>query len=139
MKALFSIIIACGMLGGCSTPTSLIQAITVPEKNVISRLHVTSTTPARLTIIRDTHHLPSDRFYFSVGKITLVSIGSGEKYTTLVEPGAVFLTYSAKSFANATKSAQIETIFHPSKHYVYRLEMDQNEALFIKRDLELSE
>ena len=111
----------------------------VPEDHVIARLEVASPTPARLTIIRDTHPLPSDRFYFSVNKTTLVRIGSGEKYTTLVEPGQTFLTYSAKTLFNEIKSAQVETVFSPLKHYFYRLEMDKNEMLFIKRDLQLSD
>ena len=130
------------LLTGCSTvPVTLNEAKDAPPANVLGKVQVASSQPAKLTIIRDKSALGGSvvSFYVLVNGVQVVRLSTGEKYTLPVEPGEVFLSVRSDAIGATNKPLQIETTFKPAKSYVYRVGNDSNWLLNLQRDLDLSD
>jgi len=142
MKRLYYVLPLVSVLFGCTTvPTPIEEAEAVPENRILSKLKVTSENPARLTVIRDRAAVGGTvvSFYFEVNGAPVVKLRTGETYTTLIDPGEVFLSVRTDAIGATNKPLQIETVLRPSKHYVYRVGNDGNWLPHIQRDFELSD
>lgn len=130
------------LLQGCSTiPPDIDEAETVPTDRVRGKLPITSLKPARLIIIRDKSLFAGSivSFYLTVNNVQLAELRTNEKYTTLVDPGEVFISVHSDAIGATNKPVQVETVLHPLKNYVYRVGNDGNWLLSLNRDLELSD
>jgi hypothetical protein len=127
-------------LSGCGTsPTLITQAIEVPKERVFAKVPVSTSTPASLTIIRDTGLQGIEHvFEFWVNGLQLAELKAGEKLTMSIEPGAVILEIRMFNVLGKIAPAQVETIFVPGRIYVYRAGIDDTPRLHLTRDVDLS-
>lgn len=129
-------------LGGCDTvPVSLGEAETVPNDQILSTIQVVSSTPAKVTVIRDRAFVAGSvvSFFFAVNGTDVVQLRTGQKYSFLVNPGENFLSVRTNAIGGTNKPVQIETTLRSSRHYVYRVGNDSNWTPIIVRDMELSD
>lgn len=127
-------------LVGCgTTATPITQAIEVPPDRVMAKASVSSSNPAMLTLVRDTGlHGAEHVFEFWVNGQQIAELKAGEKLTTAVEPGPVFLEIRMFNILGKIAPAQVETTFLPGATYVYRAGLDAAPSLHLARDLGLS-
>ena len=127
------------LLAGCTTtPTEISEASTPPANRVLASLPVTSAAPSYLTVIRDSGlHGAEHVFEISVNGTLLVELRQGEKFSTPVNPGTVFIEAQMHNILGSVPPVQVETIFAPGKTYVYRVGLDEL-TLRLLRDLKLS-
>lgn len=129
-------------LGGCSTvPVSLGEAEKVPNDLILSTIQMASSTPAKVTVIRDRAFFAGSvvSFSFAVNGADAVQLRTGQKYSFLVNPGGTFLSDRTNAIGATNMPIQIQTTLQPSKHYVYRVGNDSNWLPNMVRDLNLSD
>ena len=138
-KSIAALIICLAATACGTSPTPIAKATDVPNDRIFARQQVSSSTPATLTLIRDTGlHGAEHVFEFWVNGQHLVELKAGEKFTTPINPGSVILEIRMFNVFGKIAPAQVETVFGPGRAYVYRAGLDDTPRLHLARDMDLS-